>query len=62
MFRLNFQFLFGHNTVLIICLGLGTKNTWLGSEKHHGLALNTCFDRHKKTQGDGPKLPHGLKL
>ena len=32
----------------MVCWGLGTKNTWLGSGKDHVSALNACFGHHKQ--------------
>lgn len=32
--------------VRMLCLGLGTKNNWLGLGKQHAFAYNTCFGCH----------------
>ena len=32
-----------HSATLMMWLGLGTKTTWLGLEKHYGFSENTCF-------------------
>lgn len=42
-----FWFLSGHNTVLMLWLGLCATTTWLESGKHHGVATNICFGCHK---------------
>lgn len=34
LFGLNCLFLFCHNTAPMLCLALGTKTTWLGSESN----------------------------
>lgn len=35
LFYVQFKWYAPDNTVLMVWLGLGTKNTWLGLEKHH---------------------------
>ena len=39
LFQLNFIFLSCHNDIHILCLGLGTETSWLGSGEYHGSSL-----------------------
>lgn len=41
-----FPFIFCHKAVLMLCKGLGTRTTWLGSKIQHSLAYSTCFGCH----------------
>lgn len=54
-FRLIFFVL---TAVFVIWLSSVTKTTWMGIEKHHGLAQNTCFGHHVhvKNSCKSPKL------
>ena len=54
--KFHFLFLLRHNAVLILGLGLGTKNTWFWSGTHHGLASNICYGR-QKTAGNVCRSP-----
>ena len=43
LFRSIYLLSYYHNAVLMLWLGACMETTWLGLEKHHGLASNTCF-------------------
>ena len=60
MFRLNVLFLFGHNTVLMLCLGLGTKRHLPRVRKTSRFGFEYLFWSEQKTHGDGLKHPHRL--
>lgn len=47
MNKLEVSILNSMSCVLKVCLCLGTKATWIELGKHHVLALNTWFYRHK---------------